>query len=108
MEAISTDVSIWGILWYDNILCNKLVYKNIILSQTGSAESENNINPYSARIDVCRRQILTSKDNPRTDRITKFHRYSNEAERVCDDFKVKKIFYLVSMVYTKIFQRCKC
>ena len=43
---------------------------------------------YTSESDVCRRQILTYKDDPRTERINIFiaaidpsHRYSNEAER---------------------------
>ena len=73
-------------------------------------------NPYSAEIDFIR-QILTNKVNPRTVSVNIFimivdpeHRYSNESERassdIYDDFKLKKPI-LVSMFYTKIFQRCK-
>ena len=43
---------------------------------------------YTSKSDVCRRQILTYKDCPRTERIRIFvmvvdrwHRYSNESER---------------------------
>ena len=57
--------------------------------------------------DVCRRQILTYKDCPCTERIKHFlmaidqlHRYSNESERanevIYDDFNLKKP--LVSMI----------
>ena len=53
---------------------------------------------------VYRRQILTSKDNPSTEKISKnimavdsSHRYSNEAERanwdIYDEFKLKKTFW---------------
>ena len=43
---------------------------------------------YTSESDVCRRQILTYKDGPRTERVEIFimtvdpsHRYSNESER---------------------------
>ena len=55
--------------------------------------------------DVYRRQILTYRDDPRTERIKIFimavdtqHKYSNEPERanqdIYDDFKLKKPFIL--------------
>ena len=55
--------------------------------------------------DVCRRQILTTKVDPRTVGVQLFlmaidtqHRYSNESERanedICDDFKMEKPFGL--------------
>ena len=64
------------------------------------------------REDVCRRQILTYKDGPRTERIKIFlmvvdpqHRYSNESERANSDsygdFKLEKTT-LVSMGLKKI------
>ena len=56
---------------------------------------------YMPESDVCRRQILTYKDDPRTERIKIFimvlnpsHRYLNEAETtdwdIYEDFKLKK------------------
>ena len=56
---------------------------------------------WSSKSDVCRRQILTSKVNPRTVRVKIFitavetqHRYSTEAETasydIYDDSKLKK------------------
>ena len=84
----------------------------------------NGINPYSAGIDFsrqnltsvdvsCRRQILTTKVDPRAARakifimaVDPYHRYSNESgsanEDIYDDFKLKKP-HLVAMFFTNLF-----
>ena len=67
----------------------------------------------SSESDVCRRQILTTKDYPRTVKVKIFlmvlhpyHRYSNESERAnWDDFKLIKPFGCD--VFHKLIQRFK-
>ena len=59
---------------------------------------------YTSESDVCRRQILTSKVDPRNVKFKIFiiavdvwHRYSREAERanqgIFDNFKLKKPWF---------------